>query len=310
MHRFFCIFALVTPLLAISSHSNAQSFYVDVTNSTPNAQVHLPDDGDYAHYPSYDNSGPGFSAGSGPFSPTNQGTFYIADGFLTGHTLAGLWESSWLDAIYPAPDMGYHGGYGTVDILTPGGISGAIGTTEVIYGNGLPAAPLGSLDTNGQYLGIGGEPNMNSSEYALWGTPIVISTPTTFRYEYYWSPAGATLPDGTEILPLNAVNMGAQFFILNGTTDYTVPGAIEFAETSTLRPYEGMGNQQWFVESGVFTLDAGTYYWGFSNTGDSSASYIAVEGITVTPVPEPSGVILILSGAALFAVRRRRVMTA
>lgn len=88
MHRLPYIHALVAPLLGLAALSNgyAQSFYVDVTNSTPNAQVHLNEPGTYDHYPSYDNSGPGFSAVSGPHSPSGVGTFYMADGFYTGIT--------------------------------------------------------------------------------------------------------------------------------------------------------------------------------------------------------------------------------
>ncbi|HMS93539.1 MAG TPA: hypothetical protein PKD28_04075 [Candidatus Saccharibacteria bacterium] len=43
----------------------------------------------------------------------------------------------------------------------------------------------------------------------------------------------------------------------------------------------GQGNQLWFKETGTFTLAPGVYYWGFSATGDSAASYITVEGISV-----------------------------
>lgn len=305
MLRNLNILGAAVSTFAFASAGLAQSFYVDVTNANPNAQVHLPNSGDYAFFPSLDYSGAGFSAGSGPFSPAGQGTFYIADGFLTGHTAEGLWQSSWLDALHPDPDVHPHGGLGTIDVIAPGGIAGAIGLNAAIFANGLPAAPVGSGDTNGQYLGIGAEPTGIGSEYALWGTPIVLADTTTFDFSYYWSPAGATLSDGTEVLPLGVVGMGAQFFVLDGTMTYS-PIDLAFAETSMLRSYMGQGNQDWFYESGTFTLDPGTYYWGFSADGDSSASYITVEGITVSPVPEPSGTFLVGAGLALIAMRRRR----
>lgn len=291
--------AITTSLI---SFSNAQSFYVDVTNVTSNPQVHLPSG--YAHYPSYDYSGAGFSAGSGPFSPAGQGTYYTADGFLTGFTVEGLWESSWLDALHPDPDSGPHGGLGTIDILTPGGISGAVGLNAAIYGNQLPAAPLFTGDTNGHYLGIGAEPG-SGSEFALWETSFVLTETTTLQFGYSWTPAGATLANGTELLPLNTIGMGAQFYVDNDT-DYS--NGIVFSEDSLLRTYNGAGNQAWFTETGTFNLAPGTYYWGFTATGDGPASYIGVEGISVVPVPEPSMTLFAITGAAMFAMRRHRAV--
>lgn len=289
-------------MLTLTSLGNAQSFYVDVTNVASNSQVHLPSG--YAYHPSYDFAGAGFSAGSGPFSAPGYGTYHIADGFLTGYTTAGTWQSAWLDVLHPDPDVPPHGGLGTIDIVAPGGIAGAVGLNEAIFGNGLPSAPVGSGDTNNQYLGIGGEPS-SGSEYGLWATPIVLTDTTTFEFSYYWSPAGATLADGSEILPLGVVGMGAQFFVLDGTMNYS-PLDLAFSENSLLKTYDGAGNQNWFAESGTFTLDPGTYYWGMAATGDSSATYIAVEGMSVTPVPEPAGAFLVALGAVFFALRRRR----
>ncbi|HMS93540.1 MAG TPA: hypothetical protein PKD28_04080 [Candidatus Saccharibacteria bacterium] len=121
---------------------------------------------------------------------------------------------------------------GTVDVIALGGTLGAIGINEAIIANGLPGVPVDSGDSNGQYLGIGAEPNSDTSEYALWGTPFVISETQTFKFSYYWSPAGATLVDGTEILPPGTIGMAAQFFVLNGTTDYLATDAVAFAESS------------------------------------------------------------------------------
>lgn len=198
---------------------------------------------------------------------------------------------------------------GTIDIIAPGGTSGYLGTMPVVYGYGLPAAPSDSLDTNGQYLGIGASPTEGGSEYALWGTSFTVTEATTFQFKYYWAAAGGSLPDGTDILPTSGLGMGAEFFILNGTTDYSA-GAPEFAQSSTLYDYAGAGNQVWYTELGTFTLDPGEYYWGFSATGNGESSYIVVEGISITPVPEPSGALFAMLGAITFCMSRRRVSKA
>lgn len=287
-----------------SNSSQAQSFYVDVTNSTPNPQFHLLDEGDYAEHPSYDYSGAGFSAGSTEFSPPGQGTYYIADGFLSGYTTEGLWESSWLDVLHGTADVPPHGGLGTVDILAPGGIGGSsIGEDEAIMANGLVAAPLGSGDTNGQYLGIGGNGSSPGSEYAVWATSFTVAATTTFQYGYSWTPAGATYADGTELFPAGFVGMGGQFFI-DTDTDYS--NGIVFSEDSILQNYMGAGNQLWFTQTGTFTLDPGTYYWGVASTGNGPASYIGIEGISMAPVPEPASVLFAGFAGALAFIRRRR----
>lgn len=288
-------------LLALTSLVNGQSFYVDVTNAVANPQVHLNSPGSYAHHPSYDYTGAGFSASSSPFSPAGQGTYYTPDGFLTGVTDGGLWQSAWLDVLYPDEDIPPHGGQGTVDTVAPGGIAGNLGTSAAIYANGLKAAPVG-YDTNGQYLGIGGTGTV--SEYAVWNTAMVVASTTTFQYSYVWSPAGATLADGTEVVPEGMLYMGAQLFI-DTDTDYS--NGITLTRNSVQHTYEGAGDQEWFEESGTFTLAAGTYYWGMSATSDgANPTYIALEGISISPVPEPSGVLLTLSGVALLGLKRRR----
>lgn len=307
MKRTNTLLSLTACMVGMTTSAKAQSFYVDVTNANANPQFELTTPGSYAQYPSYDRAGVGFSVGSEPILGTpSHGNYYIADGFLSGYTSEGLWQSSWLDAIWPAPDNGPHGGQGTVDILAQGGIDGYVGTTPIRMANGLPTVPLDSLDTNGQYLGIGGSPSAGESEYALWETSFTVSETTTFQYQYYWAAAGATLADGTEIVPTTGYGMGAQFFILNGTTDYSA-GAPTFAASSPLQDYAGAGNQEWFLESGTFTLDPGEYYWGFSATGNNDNSYIAIEGISVSPVPEPSGAILTGLAGALLMMRRKRL---
>lgn len=292
---------IITSLLLISREGlAAQVFYVDVTNSTQNAQVHLPNEGDYSHYPSHDFTGPGFSAGSGPFSAPGYGTYYIADGFRTGITTHGLWNSTWLDALFPAPDAPPHGGLGTVDIITPGGISGAIGLDEAIIANGLPAAPLTAGDTNGHYLGIGSEGR--NSEYALWETAMTVVTPTTFQYSYSWVAAGATAANGDELFPLDTMGMGAVFFL---DTDMDYSNGIHLSRDSAPDTYKGAGLQEWQTVTGTITLEPGTYYWGFAAYGDGPA-YIGVEGISIQPIPEPSGTLLAIGGVAGLMLRRRR----
>lgn len=295
--------AVAASLVSIASFAHASSFYVDVTNQLVNPQVNFPTG--YAHYPSYDYAGVGFSAGSGPFSPNmaTQGTYYIADNFLTGHTAHGLWTSDWLDATYPDEDHGVHGGAGTIDIIAPGGTPGSLGTDPAIYAHQLPAAPDG-VDQNGQYLGIGAD--LNGSEYALWGTAFEVTATTVFDFGYTWSPAGATNGDGSEVQggALVGAMMGANFFITTNQT-YT-PADIVFSAQSTQRAYAGAGNQLWYTESGTVTLEPGTYYWGMSAThGAGTPAYIVVDGITA-PIPEPSAGVIALTGVALAVARRRR----
>lgn len=275
-------------LLAFPFQAMAQSVYVDVGNSSPNAQVHYPVSG-YAYYPSADYSGAGISHGFG--------VYYIADGFLTGSTHNGLWQSSWLDALPPAPDAPPHGGSGTVDVIAPGGTGSSV--TGFTAGNGLPAA---SPDTNSLYLGIYGEPlNDNYSEYGLWDTALVVSATTTFQYSYQWAAAGGTLTDGTEVMV--GAGMGAQFF-LDTDRDYS-NGGIVFAESSGLEIYNGAGTQTWLTETGTFTLAPGSYYWGFSAEGNAAATYITVDNISIAPVPEPSSALLLGLTGIMLVLRRR-----
>lgn len=291
------IFAALSPVFVPLVHADTE-FYVDVTNNVANPQYQITSG--YTYYPSYDNAGVGFSAGSGPGTLPRpaRGDYYIADGFLGGATEYGLWQSWWLDAIWPAEDTGPHSGAGTPDIIAPGGIAGYSGTTPIFLANGLPAVPAGSSDSNGQYLGLAG------GEYAVWGTPITVSSTTTFQYSYIWSPAGATLMDGTEFAV--GAEMGAVFFVDTNTN--LSDGGTVFTESSGMEAYEGAGLQDWITETGTFTLEPGTYYWGFtSEAGGPAGSYIGVEDISISPVPEPSGVLLAISGVALFASRRRRV---
>lgn len=295
--KFSASIVIATALLVPQSDA-AQSFYVDVTNAVANPQTNLPTG--FAHHPSYDYAGAGFSAGSGPFSPAGQGTYYTADGFLTGFTANGLWQSSWLDALHPDTDAPPHGGLGTVDILTSGGISGALGLDPAIYGRNMPAPPPTAGDTNNQYLGIGGD--VGASEYAVWSTTLDVTAVTTFQYDYSWIAAGATAGDGSELLPLGAVNMGAIFF-LDNDTDYS--NGILYSASSALDTYDGAGNQVWRTESGTVTLNPGSYYWGFRATSDGP-SYIGVEGISIVPIPEPSGALLAIGSIAALGLRRRR----
>ncbi|RYD34821.1 MAG: hypothetical protein EOP87_08480 [Verrucomicrobiaceae bacterium] len=262
----------------------------------------------YTYHPSCDYLGVGFSAGSTSTSPTGQGTYYIADGFLTRHTSQGMWQSYWLDVLSPDPDVPPHGGLRTVDIIAPGGTSGVLGSIAAIYGNDLQAAP-GGVDSNGQYLGIGADGS--GSEYAIWETSFEVAATTTFQFEYTWSPAGATEAGGAENElfggALIGTLMGANFFV-DTDTNYA-NGGIAFSEASVRRAYNGKGTQEWFTETGTFTLGPGIYFWGFSATTDTSA-YITLDGISISPVPEPSASLLAISGAALSLTRRRRTTAA
>lgn len=260
----FTLFATV--LLTVVPLSGAVTLYVDADNVILNPQGNTPN--------SSDNVGPGVSGADG--------VLYLPDDFLSGDTINGLYQY-------------VNGGLGTIDSIPTGG--SVFAAAGQIAANGLTARPG---DANGIYVGIGGAPGY--SEYAIYGTPLVVTETTIFAFGYQWAAAGGTLIDGTELLIGDL--MGVEFFI-DTDTDYS--NGITLSELSGLTAYAGAGNQVWQNASGLITLNPGTYYWGIASYGNSAIStYVTADGFYLTEVPEPSTAIFLGLAGVLLCLRRKR----
>lgn len=257
---------LAALLLTLAPFSKAAPIYVDADNVVLNPQGNTPN--------SSDNVGPGVS--------TANGVLYLPDNFLSGDTINGLYQYT-------------NNGMGTIDSITAGGVLFPDGGQ--ILANGLPAR---AGDANGIYVGVAGGPG--GSEYALYGTPLVVTQTTVFAFGYQWAAAGGTLADGTELIVGDL--MGVEFFI-DTDTDYS--NGIAVSELSGLTAYAGAGNQVWQNASGQITLNPGTYYWGISSYGNSPiANYVTADGFYLTAVPEPSTAIFVGVAGLLLFLRRKR----
>jgi hypothetical protein len=211
-------------------------------------------------------AGPGFS--------TSDGSNYFPDAWFAGDQDEGLWQSSLA-------------GRGSIDTLQPGGVTSGPFTLAA----GIPDLPA---DGNDRFLGLFKE--SANQEYAAAEVSIV--TPGMYQLSYWWANAAIDVGGATNF----SSNAQIEFFV-DSDGDYS-NGGRSISEFSTIESFDGAGNQIWHHVTRSILLPAGTHWFGFANVNNDT--YVAIDAVVVSPVPEPSNVIL-AAMLVVFMLRYKRI---
>lgn len=286
--RNICVFSGLCSLFYTSAFSQTL-FQVDVNNAVIDGQGG-----------SLEQLGAGITNPAGSQDLESPDGYFIADGFIAGESYGGSFNQ---------PGKGYTDG-GTIDIIATGGTMNYESGSPRYFGKGL-SSRVG--DSNDLYLGmVSIDFNYNGDHYwtqetATYATSFQVTERGSYAISFDWSHIG--IDNLGQFASFVADPVGTQagvIFYIDSDTDYA-NGGIVASTTTDLATYNGEGTQVWNTHNVTLTLDPGTYYWGVTPTvSQNQLNYVAVDGITITQVPEvASCAFLGLSSMALLFSRRR-----
>jgi hypothetical protein len=223
----------------------------------------------------------------------------LASGAASAAAFADNFESG-LNGWFSAGDVSNPGGFIALttasltevdDDPLPAGVFNFSGVTAVEVGvaDGLESriglAP-GALDTADGFAYEGS---------AMW-RELTVSAGDTLRFDWLFAtsePYVDPLPDYAFLL------IGDQVIRIAGESDARFPPTTPFRRESNLSTFEYVFTQSGAVRLGFGIVDVGDY---------TATSALAIDNLSITPVPEPSGWALLLGGlGVIVASARRRV---
>jgi len=223
----------------------------------------------------------------------------LASGAASAAAFADNFESG-LNGWFTAGDVSNRGGYIALttasltevdDAPLPAGVFNFSGVTAVEVGvaDGLESRiglTPGALDTADGFAYEGS---------AMW-RELTVSAGDTLRFDWLFAtsePYVDPLPDYAFLL------IGDQVIRIADESDAPFPPTTPFRRESNRSTFEYVFTQSGAVRLGFGIVDVGDY---------SATSALAIDNLSVTPVPEPSGWALLLGGlGVIVASARRRV---